>query len=58
MFNQSPSPAEFFDYKHHPFADTYRLKTPFLAEQDKRFLKTALSLISTGKSLALSGQQF
>ena len=55
MFNQSPSPAEFFDYKHHPFADTYRLKTPFLAEQDKRFLKTALSLISTGKSLALSG---
>jgi general secretion pathway protein A len=55
MFNQSPSPAEFFDYKHHPFADTYRLKTPFLAEQDNRFLKTALSLISTGKSLALCG---
>lgn len=55
MFNQSPSPEEFFDYKHHPFADTYRLKTPFLAEQDNRFLKTALSLISTGKSLALCG---
>jgi len=55
MFEQSASPAEFFDYKCHPFADTYRLKTPFLAEQDNRFLKTALSLISTGKSFALCG---
>ena len=26
MLNQGESPAEFFDYKHHPFADTYRLK--------------------------------
>ena len=49
MLNQGESPAEFFDYKYHPFADTYRLKTPYLGEQDRRFFKTALSLISTGK---------
>jgi general secretion pathway protein A len=55
MITHGESPAEFFDYKYHPFADTYRLKTPYLGEQDNRFLKTALSLISTGKSFALSG---
>jgi len=55
MLNHGESPAEFFDYKYHPFADTYRLKTPYLGEQDQRFFKTALSLISTGKSFALSG---
>ena len=55
MLNQGESPAEFFDYKYHPFADTYRLKTPYLGEQDRRFFKTALSLISTGKSFALCG---
>jgi len=55
MLNHGESPAEFFDYKYHPFADTYRLKTPYLGEQDNRFFKTALSLISTGKSFALSG---
>ena len=53
--NHGESPAEFFDYKCHPFADTYRLKTPYLGAQDQRFFKTALSLISTGKSLALCG---
>ncbi|MBU0973870.1 MAG: AAA family ATPase [Proteobacteria bacterium] len=52
---QGESSAEFFDYKLHPFADTYRLKQPYLGEQDKRLFKTALSLISTGKSFALSG---
>ena len=55
MISHGESPTEFFDYKYHPFADTYRLKTPYLGEQDNRFLKTALSLISTGKSFALSG---
>ncbi|WP_299979817.1 AAA family ATPase [Desulfobacula sp.] len=55
MINNGESPAEFFDYKYHPFADTYRLKTPYLGEQDNRFFKTAQSLISTGKSFALSG---
>jgi len=55
MINHGESPAEFFDYKYHPFADTYRLKTPYLGDQDNRFFKTAVSLISTGKSFALSG---
>ena len=55
MLNHGESPAEFFNYKYHPFADTYRLKTPYLGEQDNRFFKTSLSLISTGKSFALSG---
>jgi len=55
MLNHGESPAEFFDYKYHPFANTYRLKIPYLGEQDNRFFKTALSLISTGKSFALSG---
>jgi general secretion pathway protein A len=55
MLNHGETPAEFFNYKHHPFADTYRLKTPYLGEQDNRFIRTALSLISTGKSFALSG---
>ncbi len=54
-YKHGESPAEYFNYKHHPFADTYRLKTPFLGEQDKRFLQTAISLVSTGKSFALSG---
>lgn len=49
------SPAEFFNFKYHPFADTYRIKVPYLGKQDERFLKTGLSLISTGKSFALSG---
>lgn len=55
MLNHGESPQEFFGFKYHPFADTYRLKTPYLGEQDKRFFKTALSLISTGKSFSLSG---
>ncbi len=55
MINQGESPAEFFNYKYHPFADTYRLKTPYLGDQDNRFFKTAVSLISTGKSFVLSG---
>lgn len=55
MLNNGESPAEFFDFKYHPFADTYRLKKPYLGKQDKRLFKTALSLISTGKSFALIG---
>lgn len=54
--NNGESPSEFFGYTYHPFADTYRLKTPYMAEQDQRFFKTALSLIHTGKSFALTGQ--
>ena len=55
QINHGQSPTEFFNFKYHPFANTYRLKTPYLGEQDKRFLTTAISLISTGKSFALFG---
>jgi len=51
MFKHGESPQEFFDYRDHPFADTYRLKNPYLGEHDNRFLKTALSLIANGKAL-------
>jgi len=55
QFNNGESPAEFFNFKYHPFADTYRIKVPHVTKQDERFLTTASSLISTGKSFALSG---
>ena len=55
QINNGESPSEFFGYIYHPFADTYRLKTPYMAEQDQRFYKTALSLTHTGKSFALTG---
>ena len=55
QINHGQSPTEFFNFKYHPFANTYRLKTPYLGEQDKRFLRTAISLISSGKSFALFG---
>ena len=55
LINHGQSPTEFFNFKYHPFANTYRLKTPYLGEQDKRFLRTAISLISSGKSFALFG---
>jgi type II secretory pathway predicted ATPase ExeA len=55
MRQHGESPQDFFRYSKHPFADTYRLKEPYLGEQDTRFLKTALSLISNGKSFTLSG---
>ena len=47
--------AEFFTWRHHPFADTYPLSEPFLSNADKRILQRGLSLLSYGKSFALSG---
>ncbi len=55
QIKQKQSPPEFFNCKYPPFANTYRLKTPYLGEQDKRFLRIAISLISSGKSFALIG---
>ena len=48
------SPAEFFTWRHHPFADTYQA-APFLSEDDQLLVKRATSLIANGKSLALAG---
>lgn len=55
MIKNGESPKEFFNYREHPFADTYRLKEPYLGKQDTRFLRTAMSLIYTGKSFTLAG---
>jgi len=49
------SMAEFFGWSRHPFADTYQLNTPFLGEKDARIVRRAISLLSCGKSFALTG---
>lgn len=46
---------EFFSFKRHPFADTYRLRKPYLPARDATILKTARSLLHVGKSFALCG---
>lgn len=47
--------AEFFSWRHHPFADTYPLNEPFLSDTDKRILLQGVALLSIGKSFALTG---
>lgn len=47
--------AEFFGFRDHPFADTYRIKQPYLSDQEKRLLHMAASLISNGKGCSLTG---
>ncbi len=55
VMNAKISIAEFFSWRHHPFADTYSLKQPFLSHKDKRIMDKALSLLSYGKSFAVTG---
>jgi len=50
-----PSMAEFFNWRRHPFTDTYPLKQPFLSRRDERIRLQALSLLANGKSMALIG---
>lgn len=47
--------AEFFGFRDHPFADTYRIKQPYLADHEKRVLNMAASLVSNGKGCSLTG---
>jgi type II secretory pathway predicted ATPase ExeA len=47
--------AEFFGWRHHPFSDTYPLAEPYLGEKDHRICRRVGSLLSYGKSLALTG---
>ncbi len=47
--------AEFYSWHRHPFADTTRLKQPYLPNRDQRTIKFAESLISMGKGFALCG---
>jgi len=46
---------EFFDFDHHPFGDTYVIKSVFLTQRDQRISRQSLNLISQGKSFALTG---
>lgn len=47
--------AEFFGFRDHPFADTYRIRNPYLAGQETRLLHMATSLIGNGKGCSLTG---
>ncbi len=46
---------EFFGWKHHPFADTYVQRQPWMPEADKQKLETIKRLLHHGKSTALCG---
>ena len=46
---------EFFGWKHHPFADTYMLRQPWMPDRDRKQLETIKRLLHTGKSIALCG---
>jgi type II secretory pathway predicted ATPase ExeA len=50
-----PTMAEFFNWHHHPFADTHPLASAFLAPKDERILNRAMSMLACGKSFALCG---
>ena len=47
--------SEFFNFHHHPFSDTYVVKSVFLTQRDQRIKRQSVNLISQGKSLALTG---
>ncbi len=42
-------------WKHHPFADTYMLRQPWMPDRDRKQLETIKRLLHTGKSIALCG---
>jgi general secretion pathway protein A len=50
-----PSMAEFFNFRHHPFADTRINAQHFVSPQDARIAERVLSLLACGKSLAVCG---
>ncbi|SLM33089.1 ExeA3 [Desulfamplus magnetovallimortis] len=49
------SPAEFFRWKRHPFADTYPIKTPYASQWDQFLLNSSEMLLANGKNFALFG---
>lgn len=51
----TPSMAEFFGWRRHPFSDTYPVIKPFLGEKDSRLRARAVSLLCCGKSFAITG---
>ena len=52
---KQPTLSEFFNWHHHPFADTHALKDPFCSQRDERICSSVKGLISHGKSLMLTG---
>jgi type II secretory pathway predicted ATPase ExeA len=53
--NNHTSMAEYFGWKAHPFSDTWQLNDPFAGQRDKRINDHAMSLLSYGKSFAITG---
>jgi len=49
------SVSEFFDFTHHPFGDTYAIKSVFLTKRDQRISRQSMNLLRQGKSFALTG---
>ena len=53
--NNQTSMSEFFGWKIHPFSDTRQLGEPFVGQRDKRISAQAVSMLSYGKSFAVTG---
>ena len=51
--DNQPSMAEFFNWHHHPFADTHPMTDIFLSAKDTRLKDRALSMLACGKNFAL-----
>lgn len=47
--------GDFFGFKYHPFADSYRQRKLFLPQRDERQLQAIKRLLLAGKSVALCG---
>ena len=55
QLSHSPSPAEFFGWRHHPFTDTFTLSKPYFSRREKKILHIAHQLVKQGKSISLCG---
>ena len=53
--NANVSYSEFFGFRHHPFPDTWTIKTRFVSENEMMLEKKCASLLSCGKSFAVTG---
>jgi len=47
--------ADFFNWKYHPFSDTYIQRRLWMSKRDSKQLETIKRLLHTGKSIALCG---
>lgn len=47
--------AEHFNWRFHPFSDTWRLEQPFYSHRDQRIADQCLQLLQHGKSFAVTG---